>query len=274
MNEWIGVKRGVPCPICLKEDWCLLHVDGKKCICPRVKSNVRLGESGWLHKVWDNGLLNKSRKPSKAKSNHLINWVGLNRHYQLKSLRQDAVTLNPIFSLGLSAPTLVQFGIGWDGEAYTFPAYDGYEDIVGIMRRFPDGHKVWVSRSRNGLFIPKMKSWEGNLFICEGLTDAAALVDLGFRAIGRANCQTGTDYIKILLHRRSGIHQTTIVGDHDPDNIHGDVGQRGAEKLARALYGIVHTTGCLEIPDKYKDVRQWCQDGATKEQIILRSRMI
>jgi hypothetical protein len=175
--------------------------------------------------------------------------------------------------LGISGKTLVQFGIGWDGEAYTFPAYDGFEEMVGIMRRFPDGHKIWVSRSRNGLFIPEMKSWEGNLFICEGLTDAAALVDLGFRAIGRANCQTGLDYIKTLLHRRSRIAQVTVVGDNDPDNVHGDVGQRGAGDLARALYKkarIAH----LDIPDKYKDVRAWYQAGATQEQIILRSRML
>ena len=179
--------------------------------------------------------------------------------------------------LGLNnLEALTRFGLGWDGEAWTYPCYDGGKNIVGIMRRFEDGHKVWVSRSRPGLFLPKMKSFEGNIFICEGMSDPATLVDMGFRAIGRPNCQTGTEYIKALLYRHgSAVRQVTIVGDNDPDNVHGNVGKNGAVRLARDLYGGSQHIACLEVPDGFGDVRQWITEGgATRDMIIERSRQI
>jgi hypothetical protein len=250
----------------------LLHVAGKKVICPRTKSNVKLNKAGYLHKVHDNGLLNKSIKPNKHKSNRAINWTRINRQYKKKIHPCDKIRLD--HEIGLqNDSTLWNFGIGWDGEAYTFPAYDGSKRMIGIQRRFPDGGKVWVPRSRNGLFIPLMKSFEGNVFVTEGLTDAAALVDMGFRAIARSNCQTGLDYIKQLLRTHKGVLQVVVVADNDP------VGQKGAASLARGLYGLVENVAVLEPPSEYKDVRAWYKDGGgrsriTKADIIYRIRKL
>jgi len=274
LNEWVNVNRSLPCPVCGKKDWCLLHVDGKKVICPRVKSNVVLRNAGFLHKVHDNGLKHGT-KPNKRTSNLCVNWRSLQKLYRRKLKKKDNAHVL-LKQLGLkNLESLTRFGLGWDGEAWTYPCYDGGKNIVGIMRRFEDGHKVWVSRSRPGLFLPKMKSFEGNVFVCEGMSDPAALVDLGFRAIGRPNCQTGAEYIKQLLYRHgSAVVQLTIVGDNDANNVHGNVGKNGALKLARELYGGYQRIACLEIPDEFKDVRQWVGVGATGKMIIDRSRRL
>jgi len=275
MNEWVAVNRSIPCPICLKTDWCLLHIDGKKVICPRIKSNVRLGEAGFLHKVHDNGLKN-STKPNKRTSNLCVNWFNIQKLYRRK-LKKKGNAHVLLKQLGLkNLESLTRFGLGWDGDAWTYPCYDGGKNIVGIMRRFEDGRKLFVSRSRPGLFLPKMNSFEGNVFICEGMSDSASMIDLGFRAIGRANCQTGIQYIKQLLHHhRNAVKQVTIVGDNDLDNVQGNVGKGGAMKLARELYGGNQLIACLEIPDEFKDIRQWITEGgAGTVEIKERSRRL
>lgn len=259
----------MPCPVCSKPDWCLLHIDGKKVICARVKSNVKLAKSGYLHKLYDNGLLS-SKKAIRRKSNRAINWTNLNRLY----IRQGVSVIQSLSrKLSLTVETLQKFSVGWDNEAYTIPAYNGFTEMNGIMRRFPDGTKKWVSRSRNGLFIPSMKSFEGNLFITEGWTDAGVLVELGFRAIARANCETGLDYIKDFITDNRRVSQIIVVGDNDTDNVHGDVGQDGANKLVRELYGNKIMLGVLDIPIKYKDARQWYTEGhADCHDIIMKVR--
>lgn len=276
LNEWVNVADvKMKCPVCGRPDWCLLSICGKKIICPRVKSNVVMGSAGYLHKVFDNGLCS-DKVPRKRRSNRCVNWRSLARQYYRKGHRNPRRMEALSTELCLPIDNLrKKWGVGWDGDAYTIPAKNGAEELIGIMRRFPDGEKIWVSRSRNGLFIPKIKTWSGNLFICEGFSDAATLIELGFRALARSNCQTGLDYIKDLLHRKSGIGQVAIVGDNDPRNVHGNVGQRGATKLARQLYGGEYCVAVTDVPEKYKDMRQWIQQGgATKQDIIVRSRRL
>lgn len=269
MNGWINVHDAkVLCPVCGKNDWCLVHVEGKKVICPRTKSNMKMAKSGWLHKVFDNGLLTKTIKEQKHQSNLCVNWVRLARQYH----RRGSHHIPKMALLGMDLQIRYDrlqsiWRVGWDGEAYTIPCYNGQFQMTGIMRRFPDGKKIWVSRSRNGLFLPKLKSWIGNLFICEGWTDAACLVQLGFRAIGRANCQTGEKGIKDLLRCRPDIQQVTVIADND------DMGKRGAKDLLGSL-GHRIPTAMLTVPKQHKDMRQWCQGGATREQVILRSKRL
>jgi len=248
-------------------DWCSLGTDGKKVVCARTRSTVKLGKAGWLHKLDDNGL-KKHKKPHRRMSNQCINWEALQDLYRSKLLAQNAGFLAS--KLGLrTGHTLVKLGLGWDGEAYTFPAYDGEGQIVGIMRRFGDGKKIWVSRSRPGLFIPVMKSIEGNVFITEGLTDAAAMIDAGYRAVGRPSCNVGIAYIKRWLHEHKDIQQVTVVADNDK------VGHQGAVELAHGLYGGKFAVAVLEVPEEYKDMRAWATEGKlTKKEIINRSHRL
>ncbi len=266
-GEWMRVGDvGLKCPICLKPDWCLLHYQGKKVLCSRVKSNVKLS-CGWIHKIYENGLTVKSKKLGRKRSNMCINWNSLAKLYFRKSYRRkEMVDLSE--QLGIPVGSLRSiWRMGWDGEAYTIPCYDGFGEMNGIMRRFPDARKIWVSRSRNGLFIPKLKSWQGNLFVAEGWSDTAALVEMGFRAIGRASCQAGTPYIKTLLGHHTAIRQVTIVADNDK------VGITGAHELAKALYGTVDIA-VTEVPAKWGDFRSWFQAGASIGDVIDKSRRV
>ncbi len=52
-RHWKRVTKYIPCPICNKPDWCLIHEDGKHCICARIESEREAGRAGWLHLLKD-----------------------------------------------------------------------------------------------------------------------------------------------------------------------------------------------------------------------------
>ncbi len=184
--------------------------------------------------------------------------------YRLQRLAHD---------LGVSARSLQSLGVGFDGEAFTFPMFDPHEKAIGIRRRFADGQKRAVKGSRNGLFLPASKTgvrggrWctskrnPGMLFVCEGPTDTAAMLDLGFSAVGRASCSSTSGDAKayVELHRPECV---VIVADND------EPGVNGANRLAEDLRSVCKSLKVISPPARYKDVRSWKLAGATRERVI------
>jgi DNA primase len=164
--------------------------------------------------------------------------------------------------------------IGWNPEkkAHTFPMKDGYANIIGIRLRTLTGKKFSVPGSKNGIFFPVNVRGDGKekLFICEGPTDCAALLDMGLPAIGRASCGTGYKYIKEVIEHFN--RQVVIFADKDPAKYAPDgrkffPGYDGALKLARSIKPFVRSV-CMIKPPKVKDVRKWYQAGATREAVM------
>lgn len=129
--------------------------------------------------------------------------------------------------------------------------------IIGIRRRFPNGRKVSLTGSKTGLFIPADLSPEGLLLICEGPTDTAAALDLGFYAIGRPNCSSCVD----MTTRFAKGRKVVIIGDNDKP------GRAGVEKLAGKLLLHCPSVKIIYPPNGTKDLRQWLQAGLTSGQL-------
>jgi 5S rRNA maturation endonuclease (ribonuclease M5) len=160
--------------------------------------------------------------------------------------------LNSLASvLGVSAESLKRLNVGWDGKAYTFPMSNDFSRIIGIRRRFPDGQKVSVKSSKAGLFVPAGLPADGLLLICEGPTDTAAALDLGFAGIGRPNCSSKIQMIARLVRGR----EVVISRDND------DAGKAGADKLAAELVLCCPDVRIIEPPALIKDLRQWLIAG-------------
>ena len=166
-------------------------------------------------------------------------------------------------SLGVSADSLQRLGLGWSDKhgAWSFPMRDAGGNVRGIRLRAPDGRKFAVSGSKDGLFIPEGLAFETALLICEGPTDMAAMLDLGFEAIGRPSCTGGTRLLAELLSNKRP-PEVVIVGDHD------EPGQRGADSLASTLVVYCPAVRVIWPPEGVKDARAWLLAGATREDVL------
>jgi len=164
-------------------------------------------------------------------------------------------------SLGVSSGSLFRLGIRWAAphRAWAFPMCSTDRQIIGVRLRAEDGRKWAVGGSRNGLFWPADLSGGGPLLVCEGPTDTAALLDLGFDAIGRPSCAGATEMVVDAVRR---LHRRDVVVVADGDR----PGIEGADRLARALT----EAGCrpkVICPSVGKDARAWVQAGATRAEV-------
>jgi DNA primase len=145
-------------------------------------------------------------------------------------------------------------------------------NVLGIRLRRPDGFKFAVRGSKEGLFIPSpVEAKRSRLLICEGPTDTAALMDMGFaNVVGRPSCAGG---IKLLvkLVRCWNTRQVVIFSDGD------EPGQRGAAGLASALAVYGPAVRVIRPPEGIKDARDWLRSGARRrdvEEVINAGRVL
>ncbi len=134
---------------------------------------------------------------------------------------------------------------------------DATGTIIGIRRRLPSGRKLAVRGGREGLFVPTALSRSGRLLICEGPTDTAAMLGLGFAALGRPSCSGGTRFVGVLARAR----EVVIVADGD------EPGRHGAIRLATTLHLHCPKVDIISPPPGVKDARAWVGAGATRHDI-------
>jgi hypothetical protein len=264
-TSWRRVSNGNPCPICEHTGWCSVSADGAICVCMRKpEGSVKQARNGGhVHLL---AAATGRRASSRTVS---IGHSSPSRHDLPALVRNFQAAVNPVRlqrladGLGLSVESLRRLDVGWafDYRAWAFPMTDAAGRVLGIRLRLENGQKLSVRGGREGLFIPTgLAHIPGRLFITEGPTDAAALLDLGLDAVGRPSCTGGVRLLTELVQsRRPG--GVVVVADAD------EPGQRGAEALAAvlALYcGDVHV---ITPPRGLKDARAWKVAGATAEEV-------
>ena len=267
----LRVKRDNPCPVCGRPDWCLIAEDGTAAICSRISEGAvkNLPGAGYLHKLTDD--IRKTKYvPKRQPPAPNVNWENLAAVYHYRFT--DPALTSKMY--GVSMASLDDLLIGWDThkQAHTFPMKDGTGNIIGIRLRTLTGKKFSVPGSKNGLFWPTSVKADSTelFFIGEGATDTAALLDMGFPAIGRASCGTGYKYIKTMIEHHN--RQVVIVADKDtakytPEGKVFYPGYDGGLRLARSIKPFVRSVRMIKPPLK-KDIRQWYQDGCTRAAVL------
>lgn len=166
-------------------------------------------------------------------------------------------------ALGVSADALDRLRIGW-AEAvrsrWSIPERDDRSRVVGISFRHPDGERTSLPGGRRGLSIPRGQTGRGTLYVCEGMSDTAAMLDAGRRAIGRPSASPSARvqvWLKRFVDAECVGDRVTIVGDRD------DPGVEGARKLAKWLAEECGREVRWALPQVgHKDVReQWRAAG-------------
>ncbi len=264
--EMVRVSKRHPCPVCGKPDWCGFSPDERLAVCMRVSEGARkqTRNGGFLHVLRDDPEWRERPRartltvPTRDESP-----IDFGRPAADYAVAVDMGELQDFAEgLGLCAESLVRLGIGWAAEhrAWSFPMYDGGRRVRGIRLRCGAGRKWAVTGSGDGLFVPSGLDFAKPLLICEGPTDTAALLDLGFEAVGRPSCTGGTRLLaELVAHRKPpGV---VIVADRD------EPGGRGAEALAAALLPVCRSVGVICPPEGIKDARAWKQAGAAHQDV-------
>jgi 5S rRNA maturation endonuclease (ribonuclease M5) len=275
-NAWRRVSPKRPCPICQKPDWCLVATDDSAGICARVESPRRCGDAGWLHRFNDDAPRPRWRGVQMvvvSRSGPPLDLGLLSASFR-KALDGDQLQ-KLARSLGLTVNSLTALGIGWSAHhrAWSFPMTDAAGNVLGIRLRRPNGFKFSVAGGRDGLFLPASPMisnspmiTNGRLLVCEGATDTAALLDLGFcGVVGRPNCAGGVRLLVDLVQKWQP-KEVVIIADAD------EPGRRGADYLASVLTAYVAALLTIRTPDGIKDVRAWLQAGATHHDVEHRIR--
>lgn len=268
-GDWKRVSRRRPCPVCGKPDWCL-YAGFDDCpsaaICTRVESPRRAGMAGWLHRLRDDDQRAarwfwRSIRVVGRKSADSTDFAKLAAEFIATSQPGDLMRLAS--RLDLSVASLRRLGVGWSASrrAWTFPMRDADGRIRGIRLRLCDGRKLSVKGGREGLFIPTDLDLSGRLLVCEGPTDAAAMLDLGLAAVGRPSCTGGVPLLVELVQQHQPV-ETVIVADGDGP------GERGANHLAEVLVAYARSVRVISPPVGIRDARDWKQRGARTAEVI------
>ena len=263
--HWRRVSREHPCPICRHGDWCTVAPDGEAACCMRVESQKALHNGGWLHRLVDRPLPRPLPPPRPRRQEPAADFAAMHAAWAAET-RMEAVC-DLAEALGVSYRALYRLGAAWTPQhaAWAFPMRDGEGAIVGIRLRAMDGRKWAVRGSRAGLICEQALAGAGMLLVCEGPTDTAAAMTIGFTAIGRPSCRGQEDLLRARL--RLWRDDVVIVADHDrpherPDGSAWYPGLDGAKDLATAL-----RRPCRIIIPPGKDIREWVRGGATRSDI-------
>ena len=275
--KWVRVNRHKPCPICGAKTWCGVSADGAVVRCMRTPSAKpapsKDGEMGWIHR-----LVPEAMRPAPAPRRPRPEPPPMDIEAVYQGISNDMVHL-PLSDLGarlgVTVDSLIRLGAVWSRRhgAWAFPMFDIERRLIGIRLRAQDGRKWAVTGSHNGLFWPRgMPSPAAGqwLLVCEGPTDCAALLDMGFDAIGRPSCSGAVDAVVELAYR--GRREICIVGDFDapharPDGTTWRPGHEGAYRLAEALTLARRRPKIIWPAAPHKDVRAWRLAGAERRDL-------
>lgn len=267
-GDWKRVSRRRPCPVCEKDDYCGYAGDDSApsaAICMRIESDKPTKNGGWLHKLRDDGPLWAPRK----RTVHIAakdlqpeaSALEITKMAEAASLGTPDETLQRLADeLGVSLGSLRRLSVGWliGRKAWGFPMRSDKGEVVGVRTRYASGAKAAIKGGREGLFVPADLEPGGRLLIAEGPTDTAALLGLGFSAVGRPSCTGGVKHI-VGLAKRLAPSEVVIVADADGP------GQTGANNLASVLLTYVLAVRVITPPAK--DARDWVRSGATAADV-------
>ena len=170
-------------------------------------------------------------------------------------------------SLGVAPDALRRLRVGWSAgrQATSWPMRNDAGEIVGVRLRDPATGAKWSVRGSDGhgvFYDPDQvlnAPMGARVWIGEGPTDTAALLTLGFMAIGCPSSGVGGGFIASIGHRIRPA-EWVIVADADPKGI------EGAKRLQSDLVAVAPVR-IITPPTGCKDARAWLGLGAKRETL-------
>jgi hypothetical protein len=266
-------SRSNPCGVCShlhrNQGWCLIDRQRGLTICPRVPSDKRIGNAGWLHGDEHRTASDFSpplRAPDRQTPDFRHAWEGA----RLACREIDTARLAQAVRLPVEFVRLVAHGVerGDRGDRWVFPMRLPASGpvaawpICGLKTRSDDGKKFCAKGSRIGLILcADFNPLADTLVVTEGESDLMVAASWGLNAVARAGCEQS---VRDLANLSAG-KRVLLIADKD------EAGRRGASRLRDAMTTAQRVT-IVEPP--CKDLREWFLQGATRDDLIwkLKSR--
>lgn len=215
-------------------------------------------------------------KPARKGSGSPIDWHAVLASilsWQATDVGQAALT-RLAGHLGVTVDSLHRLRVGRArGLSADFVAllFDGDGNPIGGQRRVIDpagDKKILFPRdrgSRLGLFLPDgIEAAGSTLWVCEGMSDTAALLDLGLPAVGRAAAKGRETTAQLATFvQRAKPSLVVFVADQDGDA----QGIEGARQAAATIHLAGTPAKIIDPPAGAKDARAAVHAGATREGI-------
>lgn len=244
--------------MCQHDNWCL--IGEKYVLCMRAESQrpkeLKDGTLGWLHPIGEPERRPLPLpKPAPNPAPREVNVPALLKSWAQFTVEDELVALAKSLSLSLMSLDWMNCVRSPQAGVFAFPMCDGDGTAIGIRLRAESGKKWAYPGSRNGLFVPTCGP-QPQCFVCEGPTDTAAMLTLGFYAIGRPSCSAGAQQLVDTV-KRLHIKRVVIVSDCDAP------GMRGAKDLQERL----PVRSCIMLPPA-KDIRKFVANGGTAPAVM------
>tara|TARA_Y100000310_G_scaffold337204_1_gene423671 strand:+ start:103 stop:840 length:738 start_codon:yes stop_codon:yes gene_type:complete len=236
----------------------------------RVESKRPTKNHGYLHFL-DEPRPQMTAPPQPTEITATRDWGALSYVYRA-GIRAVPIMLDQLADKWGLATTcaLDHLNVGWlsEARAYTFPMSIGMSRITGIHLRYIDGRKLCMRGSKMGLFVPENFGQNASepLYICEGASDAAVLLDRGLPAIGRPSNIGLVDSIVDFCMVHS-VKEVVLITDRDkPGSTAAACTERGRRTLVASLRAIRCRVKCIRPPG-HNDVREWAPSRETIEAV-------
>lgn len=221
----------------------------------RIESGKPSKNGGWLHPVNEktNRIPIRFSPPRQSEKEPELDVETIMAKFRASS-QKPVLCLSNL--LGISERPLIDLGVVWSSfhQAWAFPMKDWLGRWIGIRLRNDEGRKWAVKGSKSGLFYAETAKSCPTVLICEGPTDTAAGMQLGFHCVGRPSCAGSEEEINLLLQKWN-TRNVVISADNDSNK----VGQKGAVKLQESL----RVPSAIFTPTT-KDLREFVREGGTR----------
>jgi hypothetical protein len=260
-HGWKRVDRQHPCKVCGKTDWCTYTTDGRIAKCPRVSDGaVKYTDGGYVHIV-DASVPAKRYSYEPAPLPQRDEKLALLQRAMMASMTPTILS-SWATRLGVSAESLRMLGAGVHRpDVLAFPMVRHGVGLVGIRYRADSGRKWAQTGSKAGLFMPLRWQCDRSrlVMVCEGPTDTAAMLSLGFQCIGRPSAM-GQE--RMVWEALANARHVVVWADDDESG----VGYHGAEELVLRKPKEVESARIITPPSK--DVREWITGGADRHEVM------
>jgi hypothetical protein len=251
-RQWVRVTKAQPCEICGKPDWCGTSSDGQVARCMRESSPHESSGGGWIHRLNGEPRAKSAPKPPPQPTR---DWAAMAARFAENATTEQVAELAA--RLHVEAQALRELGVGRDGNLWTHPMFCADGAVCGVKTKRSDWTSPGcITGSKLGVFRRAIPD-DGLLLVCEGESDTASALSLGFDAIGVPGAGHAGEAAAAFARGR----ETVIVADND------EAGTEGAKRLRAALLPAASSLRIVRPPQGIKDLRQWLIDGLTREAL-------